>query len=421
MTPLRIGLVHSFYGSGQPSGENEAVRDQARALRDAGHEVALIAVHTDESARSRAYPLRAAATVASGRGRTPTAELRAFGPDIVHVHNLFPNYARSWVRRWTGPLVATLHNYRPLCAGAALHRDGATCTKCLDGDRWAGLRHGCYRESRIATAPLAWANRRGADADPLLQRADRLVVLSELSLRMYRRAGIAADRMALIPNFVADFEAKSTEAAPAAAPSCGADGWVFVGRLTPEKGILELLRRWPPTEHLDVVGDGELLAAARAVAPESVHFLGRMERSEVRRRLPNRHGLVFPSRCLEGAPLVQTEALAAGLPVLAFEGSSVAESVHAHQTGAVVSWDEPLQPALIAAATRFPALRTHCRRVFEEHFSEQVWVRSTVDLYRAVTASTPPDSSPSEPSGPVRRAEPGRTVVAGPRGAQVSR
>ena len=393
---LRIGIVHSFYASGQPSGENEAVRDQARALREAGHEVTVVGVHTDELAGARSYPLQAAATVAGGRGRTPIAALRGFNPDVVHVHNLFPNFARGWVRRWDGPLVATLHNYRPLCAGGTFYRSGETCTKCLDGDRWAGFRHGCYRESRVATAPLAWANRGGAAKDPVLLRADRLVVLSDLSRRMYLRSGVDVGRMALIPNFVAE-PVPPTPVTPPSAPiprpaSCdggdgGLGGWVFVGRLTVEKGVLELLRRWPADEHLDVVGDGELLAAARATAPASVHFLGRMDRAELRRRLPGWRGLIFPSRCLEGAPLVEVEALAAGLPVLAFDGSSVAENVRAHGTGSVVSWDHPLPPALTAAGTGFPGLRTHCRRVFEDHFSERTWLRSTLEVYRAALST----------------------------------
>ncbi|MEV7175495.1 glycosyltransferase family 4 protein [Kitasatospora sp. NPDC093679] len=379
MDTLRVALVHSFYASAQPSGENEAVRDQARALRAAGHEVTVVAAHTDEAARSPLHPLRAAATVATGRGRSPVAELRAFAPDVVHVHNLFPNFGRSWVRDWPGPLVATLHNYRPLCAGAALFRDGATCTACPDGSPFAGLRHGCYRGSRLATAPLAWANRRGPDGDPLLRRADRLVLLSESGRRTYVRAGVAAERTALIPNFVDD---------PVPRPAGGTGGrWVFAGRLTPEKGVLELLERWPADEPLDVVGEGELLDRARAAAPPQVRFLGRLDRTELRRRLPGWRGLVFPSRCLEGAPLVQVEALAAGLPVLAFEGSSVAETVRARGTGTVVRWDEPLGPVLAAAGARFPALRTHCRRIFEDHFTEATWLRSVEDLYCGVLAS----------------------------------
>lgn len=377
---MNIAVVHSFYASATPSGENQAVTAQLAALRRAGHRVHLVARRTDDLARGRLYPVRAAATVATGRGPSPLAELRRLGPDVVHVHNLFPNFGRAWLRRWPGPLVVTLHNYRPLCAGATLHRSGASCTLCPDGDRWAGLRHGCYRGSRAATAPLAWAGRRGAAGDPLLARADRVVTLSETSRALYLRAGLPAGRTDLVPNFTED------PGEPPPAPGPGAP-WVFAGRLTPEKGVLELLRRWPPGRPLDVAGDGPLLAGCRAAAPPGVRFLGALDHAELRRRLPSWTGLVFPSRWAEGAPLIYPEALAAGLPVLAFPGSAVADAVRAHGTGALTGWDDPLDAALDAAEERFPALRRHCRTVFERHFTEERWTARTEEVYAAAIAA----------------------------------
>ncbi|MER5890863.1 glycosyltransferase family 4 protein [Streptomyces sp. NPDC001941] len=372
---LRIALVHSFYASGQPSGENEAVRDQARALRAAGHEAVLVSASTDELQGSRLYPLRAAARVATGHGSSPLARLHELAPDVVHVHNLFPNFGRAWVRRWRGPLVATLHNYRPLCAAATLYREGAACTSCPDGDRWAGLRQGCYRGSRAATAPLAWAGRAGAAGDPLLARADRLVMLSPLSRDTYVRAGVPRGRTALVPNFAE---------LPRPAPAAAGDRWVFAGRLTREKGIAELLRIWPSDVGLDVVGDGELAAECRAVAPPSVAFHGSLDRVELRARLASWRGLVFPSRWREAAPLVYVEALAAGLPVLAFDGSSVADAVRAGGTGRVVDWDQPLGPVLKEAAESFPGLRPHCRAVYEAEFTREIWARRMTALYESV-------------------------------------
>ncbi|MGW0766160.1 glycosyltransferase family 4 protein [Streptomyces sp. NPDC002676] len=369
---LRIALVHSFYGSGAPSGENETVSEQADALRRAGHEVELIAARTDELQRAPSYALFSALTVAGGHGRSPLRRLRAFSPDVVHVHNLFPNFGRAWAREWDGPLVATLHNFRPLCAAATLYREGSECTRCPDGDRWAGLRYGCYRGSRAATLPLAWAGRRGAAGDPVLRRADRVVVLSESSRDIYVRAGMPPRRLALVRNFVRDVAGEGDGSGP----------WVYVGRLSPEKGIAELLRRWPADEPLDVIGSGESESECRAVAPSSVRFLGVFDRAGLRRRLPSWRGLVFPSRCMEGAvPLVYLEALAAGLPVFALEGSSVPRIVQAQGTGHVVGWEEPLGPALARAGQHFPALRAHCRQVFAEHYCEQVWVTRIRRVY----------------------------------------
>ncbi|MFE5757271.1 glycosyltransferase family 4 protein [Streptomyces massasporeus] len=383
---LRVAVVHSFYSSAAPSGENQAVADQLAALARAGHEAHLVAARTDELSRSPFYPLRAAVTVSSGRGCSPLADLRRLRPDVVHVHNLFPNFGNTWLRRWHGPIVATMHNYRPVCAAATLYRHGAMCTRCPDGDRWAGLRNGCYRGSSVATAPLAWAGRRGAAAHPLLRRADRVVVLSATSRRMYLRAGIEPERLDLVPN-------STTDAAPPAPAGTfrhrtggNEAAWLFAGRLSPEKGLMELLARWPAGERLDVVGDGPLLGDCRRAAPRAVRFLGALEHTELRQRLSSWRGLVFPSRWLEGAPLIYPEALAAGLPVLAFIGSAVADAVREQGTGTVVHWDEPLDTILRRAAECFPALRPHCRDVFLRHYTEQVWAERIEAVYAAALA-----------------------------------
>lgn len=369
---MRIALVHSFYGGGVPSGENEAVYIQAEALERAGHTVEIVAARTDDLLKNRRYAVGRAVSVATGRGSNPTRRLFAIAPDLIHVHNLFPNFGRAWVPRWPGPVVATLHNFRPLCAAATLYRDGESCTRCPDGDRWAGLRHGCYRGSRLATAPLSWAGRHGPAADPLLNRADRLAVLSTLSRDTYVRAGIPPDRIGLVPNFVPDAPWSQEPGR----------GWAFVGRLSAEKGIVEMLRRWPEGEPLDVVGDGPLLAESRMAAPAGVRFLGTLRGDEVRALLPGYAGLVFPSRCIEGAtPLVYLEALAAGLPVLAFKGSAVSQAVDAQGTGRITGWDESLEDVLRDCATVFPGLRPNCRTAYLQRYSEGVWSGRMVKLY----------------------------------------
>ncbi|MCQ4212020.1 glycosyltransferase family 4 protein [Streptomyces longispororuber] len=376
---MRIALVHSFHGSSVPGGANESVLDQAAALTRAGHDVHLVAARTDDLQHAPWYAARCAVTVATGHGRSPLPVLRALAPDVVHVHNLFPNFGRAWTAEWTGPLVATLHNYRPLCAAAVLYRDGAPCTRCLDGDRWAGLRHGCYRGSRLATLPLAWSSRGGVRENPLLRRADRVVVLSERSRETYVRAGLPEERIALVPNFVPDVEGP-----PDAGPDRAGDAWVFAGRLTQDGGILDLLRRWPSEQRLDVLGTGPLEGECRAVAPSSVRFLGSVERTALRRSLPGYRGTVLPGRRPDGVPLGYPEALAAGLPVLAFEGSLLPRVVRAEGTGTVTGWDASLPAALAAAERIFPTLRTHCRGVYAKRYGEAVWVERTTALYASL-------------------------------------
>ncbi|RAG85738.1 hypothetical protein DN069_09510 [Streptacidiphilus pinicola] len=373
--PLRIALVHGFGSPAHPRGEDEAVRDQAAALRRIGCEVSIVGASTDDRPRGLLRAARTGAELALGLGRCPDQELRQLQPHVVHVHNLFPAFARGWLRRWAGPLIATVHNYRPMCAAATLFRDGQVCTRCLDGSPWTGVRHRCFRQSAVATVPLALAARRGAARDPLLSRADRIAVPSQLSWDLYRKAGLPVERLALLPHFV-------PQPPSAGAPTDGVGRWAYVGRLSREKGVVDMLRRWPTTEPLDVVGDGDLARECRRAAPPSVRFVGTLDREEVRRRMPWWTGLVFPSRGFESAPLVYPEALAAGLPVVAWAGSSVAYAVRLHETGAVVGRGERLGPILDSVRHRRPSLREHCRHAYQAEFSEARWAELTLRVYR---------------------------------------
>ena len=381
---MRIALVHSFYRSDAPSGENIAVLRQAEALRTAGHEVLLVARHSDEEMKTRGYPAKAALTVATGVGPSPLDEIRRYNPDVVHVHNLFPNFGDRWVGAWKGPLVVTLHNYRPICANGLLFRDGGLCTLCPDGDRWAGLRYRCYRESRIATLPLSLRNLGGPDTQALLRRADRIIVLSERARMMWANSGIAASRTVVIPNGLPE----------SSAPRAGSRrGWVVVGRLTPEKGILELLEDWPSGQPLDIIGDGELSRQIqqRLRSRPLLRLLGGMENDEVAVRLPRYEGLVFPSLCIENFPTVVAESLRAGTPVLAREGNAAADylSDHTPPIGGTYAGADELEVALLDVTKRGPELSADCIRSFRAELGYAAWSQALVDVYSGLATRTP--------------------------------
>lgn len=364
--PPRIGVVHSFYSSRQTSGENRVVELQVAALGQAGYAVGLFAQRTDDRECSRIYPVTAALTVATGRGPNPLVHLREFAPDAVLVHNLFPNYGRTWVNLWDGPLIAFMHNYRPMCAPGTFFRNGTVCTDCLDArSSRPAVQHACYRSSRIATLPVALGTKFGDD--PLLRRADKVVVLNRRMSELYRQAGVDGSRLSVVPNFL-------SEPAPAGP---GGGPWLFVGRLTDAKGILPLVKQWPSEAPLLVVGSGPLKDDVARSAPPGVVLLGEQSAERVSQLMRSARGLVFPSRWFEGFPMVYLEALAAGTPVLAWEPSVVSDMVREEGTGLVVS---DLSEALGEAATTFPAKRLRCRAVFEERYTKEAWLSSMVRL-----------------------------------------
>ena len=373
--PLRVAVVHSYYSSRQPSGENIVVDLQIEALRRAGHAVEAVARRTDDLEHARTYPVTAALRVASGRGASPRAQIESFAPDVVHVHNLFPNFGRRWALQPGPPLVTTLHNYRPMCPAGTLFRDGASCTLCPDdGDARHAVIHSCYKDSKLATWPVARSTKFGAD--PLLTAAERIFTLNDDMRERYAAIGVPADKLVSVPNFVPD---------PGDAGSHDGGYWLYVGRLSREKGILQLLQHWPGEHRLKVAGAGPLEAEVATAAGPAVELLGQVPSERVRELLAGAKGLVFPSLWPEGLPTVYLEALAAGTPVLASPESVVGRLVAEQGTGLVHRG--ALADDLAEADQLFPRLHDRCRTTYADSYTEAAWVRTVEGHYREVIAT----------------------------------
>lgn len=309
---MRVLQVHTRYR--QAGGEDAVVATEQQLLVDAGHEVRLWQAANPTSAT-------AAASLASGPWNPAAARrireaARAFGPDVAHIHNTWfaasPSVVSS-LRRLGIPVVMTLHNYRLLCPAATLYRDGAPCHDCVGVDPWPGVRHRCYRgstaQSAIAAGTVAIHRRRGT----WQHEVDAFLALSEFGKERFCEGGLPRRKVLVKPNSVAD-------PGPRPRPPSASNEILFIGRLTPEKGIEHLLAAWSRLEtdlQLTVIGTGPLAEQLRsAVVARNVTFLGQCPHEAVTARLRSARGLVFPSTWYEGHPLVAIEAAAAGLPVI---------------------------------------------------------------------------------------------------------
>ena len=378
---MRIALLHSYYSSAQSSGENVVVDAQFQALSAAGHDVMLLGRRTDTEQALSGYQVRAAWRTLTNRGPNPFDRLRRFEPDVVHVHNTVPNIGLTWLPRWRGPVVHTLHNFRPLCANGLLFRDGRVCTDCPDGRPWSAVEHGCYRNSALASTPIAARNSQGVAVNPLLNRADALILLSAYARDVFTRYGVDRHKVHLLPNGVRQIHTEAVVEPPE-------QRWIAVGRLRAEKGFVELLRGWPEGVGLDIAGTGPQRGELEALAGESVRFLGQVPATELRRMLPSYTGMVFTSLAPESAmPLVVVEALEAGIPV-----AIVASSPHASELitrgvafglavdARAVRIDSILE-ALAWAYRGGESLRSRCRELYEEQYGEATWVARLTALY----------------------------------------
>ena len=347
---MKILVAHNFYQ--QAGGEDAVFRAECELLQQAGHSVVTYTRHNDEIA-SYSPLRRATLPLITMRGADSAPQLAALlqreRPDVAHFHNTLPLISPQAYRtcsQYRVPVVQTLHNYRLLCPAATFYREGRVCEDCLGSTTlWPAIRHSCYRGSRGGSASVAAMLAGHRVAGTWASSVDSYIALTEFARGKLVEGGLPAPRITVKPNFLAD----------PPKPRDGDDGFgMFVGRLSPEKGIATLLDAWQGSSiPLSIFGDGpeaERVQAWIAARPETKVVLhGARPRQEVLERMRRARFLVFPSEWYEGFPMTLVEAMACGLPVLGSRIGSIAEIVEDGVTGLLF---EPGDAAALAQGAR---------------------------------------------------------------------
>ena len=380
-----VVMVHNRYQ--QAGGEDAVFANESELLTAFGHTV--VPFVADNHAITGMSRLEVAG--ATMWNRRMAAELRTLfrreAPSVVHFHNTFPLVSPSayYAARETGvPVVQTLHNYRLLCPGALLFRDGQPCDACVGkAVPWRGVAHACYRQDRAATAVVGGMVTLHRALGTWRELVDVYIALSEFARRQFVRGGLPADRIVVKPNFLVRD------------PGLGEHrrrDVLYVGRLSGEKGLPTLLEAWrrsAPGTHLTlkIVGTGPLAPAGPA--EPGVEWLGARPKDDVLALMRDAALLVVPSVCYENFPMAIVEAFATGLPVVASGHGAMAEIIADGESGrlfrpgdaddlaAAIEWaaGHPRQMAGIGRAGR---------REFESKYTAAANHGALMDIYARV-------------------------------------
>jgi glycosyltransferase involved in cell wall biosynthesis len=166
----------------------------------------------------------------------------------------------------------------------------------------------------------------------------------------------------------------------------------FLGRVSPEKGVdraIAIARACGvPLRIAAKIDPADREYFERDIAPLLKHplveFVGEIGEHEKNAFLGGSKALLFPIDWPEPFGLVMIEAMACGLPVIAFRGGSVEEIVEDGVTGFVV---DTLEEAIVAVRHVDRIDRRTCRERFERRFSARRMASQYVDVYRDLSAT----------------------------------
>ncbi len=330
-------MVHNPYR--QAGGEDFVFEQERRMLQNAGHEVVTYLRDNDEVEKYtglRRLALIPRTIWATDSRREISGLLAREKPSLVHVHNTFVMISPSIFSACEEagiPVVQTLHNYRLMCAAGVFYRDGHVCEECVEKSLWSGVRHGCYHDSKLATAVVAGMTAVHRGLHTWTRPTHFYIALCNFARKKFIDSGLPAERVFVKPNFVHPDPGVSSDAEKE-------DYAVFAGRISPEKRVANLLDAWERGRSrfpLFILGDGPERAGLEQAASRrglsGIHFKGQVPRAEVIATIRKARFLMFSSEVYENFPVTIAEAFACGTPVICAQMGAMEEIVSHGNTG----------------------------------------------------------------------------------------
>jgi glycosyltransferase involved in cell wall biosynthesis len=315
------------------------------------------------------------------------AMIAEFRPDVTHVRNIYHHLSPSilWeLKAQKIPVVYHLNDFKVLCASYNLVLRGEACEACKGGEFWHALKEKCYP---------GWGARMTLVAEAYMHKwlgtyrkcVDRFLAPSQFVRDKFVEHGWDPDKFEVLPHF------QLVE--PLAKRSAGNPPLLYFGRLSPEKGVADLLYAMQrlPQLHLTIAGDGpergslERLAAELGLA--NVEFAGHLRGAELERAVADSRFTVLPSHAYETMGKTILESYAEGRAVVATDLGSRRELVHEGKTGLLYRTGDVDQ---LASAIRFlssqPELADRMgragRELVQQRHTAEAHYEALVGLYK---------------------------------------
>lgn len=317
--------------------------------------------------------------------------IKEFKPDIAHIHNVFPLISPSVYRvlhKEKIPIVQTIHNFRFMCPNGLFYTNGHLCEKCKKGCTFPAIWKKCYRNSFLLSGlyALTIALHRILKTFSLI---NSFIVLNNFTKDKLIESGIAREQsISVIPNFFSShYEPQKINE--------NDQYLVYIGRLSPEKGVEDVINcaRKIPGLRVKIIGtgllEGDLKKEASVGMQSRIEFTGYLSGQRKEVALRNALAIVIPSKCHEQFPITALEAMALGKPLIVPNISGLNEIVDDQKTGLIYEPGNIDDLAikintLLQNHTLNKKLGAQARKKYVEQYSQELYLSRISFVYESL-------------------------------------
>jgi len=374
---MKILLVHNYYQ--HRGGTDDYVDALSKLLRNKGHEVFL---HKEQSIsiNTSKEKIQTGFNMIFFKNNSISKIINKFKPDICHVNNIFPKINFSVVKLCKEqkiPLVQTFHDFRYIYLdGIYNEKGGRSLLKNYIFDVINKRYHDSYLASIILTISLIKGKK-------YIEDMDYYIFPNKFSCKVISNFFKLKNKCYILPHFISFYKVKQTE---------NKNHFIYIGRISKEKGIDELVKIFStlPKLKLIVIGEGPLRLQLERLKTPNIKFLGHVSVREKYRLLNKALFCIIPSKIEELGPLVLLEAFMCGTPVIVPNLFSFKEKVKNNRAGFyyVRNDIENLRKVILRAASQktntYEKMSKFVQKEYFKHYEENTYYKRLMNIYEQV-------------------------------------
>ncbi|TWD92379.1 glycosyltransferase involved in cell wall biosynthesis [Neobacillus bataviensis] len=262
--------------------------------------------------------------------------LKEYSIDIAHLnlfqHQLSPSILYP-IKKRNIPVVYTVHDLKVLCPNYKMLTNGSVCEKCKGGKYYNAVLNKCTKDSLLGSTVNMIESYVHASLGIYKNFIDMFITPSNFYREKMIEWGFPAEKIVHIPNFV-----DPNQFTPSWEYE---DYFLYIGRLSEEKGIFTLLQAVNETQtntKVKIAGTGPLQEELEKFIQQNnlsskVELLGFQSGSNLEQLVKNSKAVIMPSEWYENGPLALIESFAYGKLVIGSDIGGIPEHIDKGQNG----------------------------------------------------------------------------------------